>query len=363
MATSADSVILQEIGTDIVRGFISVVIETFNFAIYTVLVIKAAQVLSRKAYTRASLITLTAVIVMYMIALILWVIDLTNFVSEPRNTLINNPNDPLDGKYADALNSIFHLSAVEDALYAYMSLIGDAIIIWRVHAFWGYGKHRWVLLLPSAILFGSTIASLLLTYCVGHLGTEIVLGEFKKPAFCRNIQTTTYSMAMGTTAFATALIGIKTWTYRRWIKPMIHGSRRVTQVEKVMTLLLESGVLYLLFFLIQVLGNDPVIGGAIDASYGWSLAFMIYSFSSSIIVGMYPTIIIILAHSTRAVLDNAAASNISSWQAAPGTSTATRSTLWESSQVGRTTRLTGDIELYNSTNGDEGKDAKPTLPL
>lgn len=97
----------------------------------------------------------------------------------------------------------------------------------------------------------------MLTYCVAVVGSEIVLGTFQKPAFCRNVQTATYAMACATTAVATILIGLTTSNYRKSIKPTLRntmvlssGSKRQRrgQVESILLLLVESGVLYFLFF-------------------------------------------------------------------------------------------------------------------
>lgn len=52
----------------------------------------------------------------------------------------------------------------------------------------------------------------MMSYCVANISSETVqLGIFQEPALCRNIQTTTYCMAIATTAVATTLIGIKAW--------------------------------------------------------------------------------------------------------------------------------------------------------
>jgi hypothetical protein len=55
------------------------------------------------------------------------------------------------------------------------------------------------------------VATVLLTYCVAVAGSEIVLGSFEKPAFCKNVQEVTYIMPMATTAVTTLMIGHTAW--------------------------------------------------------------------------------------------------------------------------------------------------------
>lgn len=357
--TPFETGVLQEIGNDLLRTFVAIVVHTFTLTIYTVVAVKAVRVLPRIGRTKVSMTTLGIIIVMFLMAVVLWVLDVVNFIAEATETLINDLDTPINVKLANAKSAIFGRLVVTDLLYAYMCLLGDSVIIWRVYAFWGQGAQRWVLILPWAMLGGSTISSVLLTYCAARLGTEIVDGSFQKPLFCKGVQTASYSMGFATTTVATILIAIKTWEYRRTIKPMVNSAGRMTQVEKVMTLLVESGVLYLLFFLVQVIGNIP----GVEAKNASSFAFLVYSYSTSVIVGLYPTIVVVLAHSQHAILDTAA-TQVSTWHVAGSVSENT-SGMWGSSPGGLDTRVAEDVEVNLSSlhKGSRGLDDKAVTPM
>ncbi|KAG6916819.1 hypothetical protein DXG01_005201 [Tephrocybe rancida] len=241
------AVTLQAIGTDIVRTFTAIVVETF--------------------------------------LLVLWGFDITNFIHAAQITLIHNPDLPMAEKYITSQQKVFDLLAPLDLIYAYMALLGDGIVVWRVVVLWGHTKRRWVIAIPFMLL-------------VGSLGTKIIDGSFQSPAFCKNVQTATYSVPTATTAVATVLIGWKTWEYHQSSRILVNASNSVPgsmtlKVEKVLLLLVESGILYFLFFLIIVIGNIP----GIEDNTGFSFAFFIYSYSTSVVVGLYPTAVIILTHS------------------------------------------------------------------
>lgn len=51
----------------------------------------------------------------------------------------------------------------------------------------------------------------MLTYCAARLGADITLGTYQHPAFCRNIQTASYSTTLATTTVTTVLLAYKTW--------------------------------------------------------------------------------------------------------------------------------------------------------
>ncbi|KAJ7600528.1 hypothetical protein C8J56DRAFT_1019670 [Mycena floridula] len=328
--TPDDAAVIQRVGHDVVVGFVSVLNETIWLTIYTILVIKAATLLlnKKRRYFKVSVITLCAILTMYSIAIVLWSLDFTNFIVEARIMLIEaEPNVDLAERLAAADAFVLRLAATIDALYGYLSVIGDAIIIYRIFMLWGHSNHRWVLIAPCALLVGSFVATLLLTYCVGHLGSAIVLGAFETPQFCRNVQTATYSMAAATTLIATVLIGILTWNYRRSLRPLKAGDddegpvvhkRRRSQAENILFLLVESGLLYFLFFAIQVTGTIPPVQNWLRSHSGLTFAENMFLWCSSVIVGIYPTAIVVLSHSKYSVLDTAAATELTTFRFAAG---------------------------------------------
>lgn len=64
--------------------------------------------------------TLAVVTVMFLMALVLWIIDLVDLVGEARITLIQNPDVDIGTKYGYATDFVLKRAAVEDIIYAYM---------------------------------------------------------------------------------------------------------------------------------------------------------------------------------------------------------------------------------------------------
>ncbi|KAG6865314.1 hypothetical protein C0991_003618 [Blastosporella zonata] len=194
--------------------------------------------------TRVSLITMGVLLFMFAMALTLVSFDITNFVHEAQITLAHNPEMRMVDKYDAAQQKLFHLLAPLDLLYAIEALLGDGVIIWRVWVLWGNTKRR---------------------------------------------------------------------EYRKLIKPVVNnvhvrGPSRTHRVERVMILLVESGVIYFIFFLVIVIGNIPNV----ENNPGISFAFFVYSYSTSVVVGLYPTVITLIANSDSAVLDTAISTTLGS---------------------------------------------------
>ncbi|KAI0754317.1 hypothetical protein C8Q80DRAFT_361207 [Daedaleopsis nitida] len=308
-----DAAIWQSIGYDIIHSFVAVTVETFVIAIYTVMVIKTGILLLRKNRTRVSVSTLAAVLVMFGLALALWIIDIHNVVAEVQMTLLKEPigqPESLSDVYSAAVTAVLRLASVEDILYSYMTIIGDGIIIWRVYAFWSNGQEKLALLIPLAFLLGSIAVSMMLTYCSARLGSDIVRGSYLHPAFCRNIQTASYSTTLATTAVATMLISYKTWEYRH-VHMEAFGKTSSSRTQRIMFMLIESGILYMLFFLVQVIDSTQVVSDSISRSKGLSFASTVYEFITSLIVGMYPTAVILLVNSKYSVLQTSSVTSSS----------------------------------------------------
>ena len=109
---------------------------------------------------------------------------------------------------------------------------------------------------------------MMLSYCAARLGANIALCTYQHPVFCRNIQTASYSTTLATTGVATILIGYKTWyvpgadarpgivhidddglsrEYRQTHLEAFGKMSRQTRTQKIMLMLVESGVIYMLF--------------------------------------------------------------------------------------------------------------------
>ncbi|KAG6832671.1 hypothetical protein H0H87_000853 [Tephrocybe sp. NHM501043] len=210
--TPEEAVTLQKIGKDLRKSFAAIIVKTFLFPLYAVCFYKAVNILRKKPRGWMMGINMTILILLFLMASALTSIDISNFVTLINTTFVHNSGTVLDTKYGEASNATFNRVLVIDAVYGYMTVLGDAIIIWRVSAFWNQGKRRWVLFLLYTMLLGSLITAFLLNYCVARLGTELFLGGFQDPPFCRNIQITSYAMPAATTFVATSLIGITFWS-------------------------------------------------------------------------------------------------------------------------------------------------------
>ncbi|ESK88281.1 hypothetical protein Moror_14860 [Moniliophthora roreri MCA 2997] len=351
MSSADNAAILKEIGNDLVTSTVSVAVETIPITVYSMLVIKTGIILlgthRGRLAKKIPIVTLAVVAIMYLICLTLWIIDLVLIVAEIRITLVKDPEVDLDVKYHRALDFMTHRIAAEDLLYSYLTFLGDGVIVWRVYAFWASDNWKLVMILPVVLLLTSVASSMMLTYCVTRLGGEIVLGAYHNPAFCRKIQTLSYSTPAATTAVATTLIGIKAWSFLRLSKEDGVVDARLSKkskAESIVVLLLESGLAYFLFFLAQAIQIAPSVKNSINAQANLRFATRVFSYQTSLIVGMYPTIIICLVHAQRSTMDTTVYSTNPSDSKVFGRRVPISPSSFRAAPVGSSTSARGDLE-------------------
>ncbi|EPS93963.1 hypothetical protein FOMPIDRAFT_1135145 [Fomitopsis schrenkii] len=301
--SDADVETLRQIGEDTVKNIVSLVVEAILWTIYFVLTFKAGLILL--FVTRRSLASIwifAIIVLMFLLDTATSIIDVNNAIREITLTLTSDSPLSLSDRYAltDSLPW-----PVQSSLYAFESNLGDVIIIWRTYAFWRNGRERWMLALPTLCLVGSLITSGLISFCAARVVQDPGAGDFDNPPFCKNVQLSSYVTTLATTAVATLMICYKTWEYRHVIGGQMHRiNNRKTRVERILALLIESGVIYFLFFLEAVITDTGNIGNLESSTPQLAFASQIWTYMTSHILGIYPVVVVILVHSQKSYIED-----------------------------------------------------------
>nr|GAT47163.1 predicted protein [Mycena chlorophos] len=306
--TPDEAATLQGIGRDWYQGFIAITNETFLLTIYAGLMLQAASILlSRQGRrVRSYIMSMGGLTLLFLMAIAMWSIDLATFIIEPKFMLVLNPDEDFETKVNNTYDSLDKLYIAQNAVYAWMPFIGDAIIVhrvWQLREFLGF---VWLIAIPVLCLIGTFVGTIMLSWCTATATeAEIENGSFISPPLCANAQMVTYVLPAVATAVATILIAMTARTHHRRVSP-IHfnseGRKTRTRVERVFLILVETGFFYFLFFLIQILGDLNAVENLINNNTTLYVLMNMFDYSSSVIVGAYPTLIIVLAHSKRTTL-------------------------------------------------------------
>ncbi|KAI0033007.1 hypothetical protein K488DRAFT_70187 [Vararia minispora EC-137] len=293
--SAADALTLKATGQDIIRTFVAIVVETFLY------VIVASRSLL-KATRRAAIALFGIVVTMFMLDTVLWIFDIHDFILEVSTVLTSSKDNSLQDRYRNATDaSLFPLVPI---FYTFMTVLGDIIIIWRVFAFWMGPRERRLLVIPLTILTASIVTLFMIIDCSVRSKGQLLLGNFDSGAYCSHVQTASYLANTLTTLVSTIMISYKTWVYRRTIKASL--SEPSSRVERVMIILVESGIIYFLFFLEVFIASLGDITQRQAATPSLAFASTVYIYTISHVVGIYPTVIVILVHHQKSYIDTTA---------------------------------------------------------
>ncbi|KAI0368238.1 hypothetical protein BV20DRAFT_480744 [Pilatotrama ljubarskyi] len=197
-------------------------------------------------------------------------------------------------------------------------VLGDTIVWWRA---WVLSpEKRAVRILSVVLLLGTSAMGFADTYstCNDHFYAIPAVPSSQAPSAPggRTIgplnRYTLYgviavALSLLTSVSATAVIGYKTWQHRRFVKKYPHRSSRRTQVESILILLTESGVLYcLLLTVVVALGFKSLPGPKPHLAAIGDLASTLYIIGNGClvpIIGMYPVVVIPLVALERSCQD------------------------------------------------------------
>ncbi|EIM91589.1 uncharacterized protein STEHIDRAFT_137223 [Stereum hirsutum FP-91666 SS1] len=169
-------------------------------------------------------------------------------------------------------------------------MLSDAVVIWRCWLLWG--KSRWVLII-LAVLYTAAFASAIASV-VSHINdTSATLRAKVMLNADDRYNVIMWFLSLGTNVFATMIVAFKAWKHRRQLRAILHDGSRKNQLERLMTLLVDSGVLYCVIWIAFI------------------IAFSLTETDSRImnvimveIAGIYPTILIVLINYRTTQRDN-----------------------------------------------------------
>ncbi|EIM79225.1 uncharacterized protein STEHIDRAFT_173208 [Stereum hirsutum FP-91666 SS1] len=162
--------------------------------------------------------------------------------------------------------------------------ISDCVVVWRAWVIW-YDK-RWIRMFLLFSLLGTAVT-----------GSVLVVLNVREIKFDNHYTALEWNM-LGTfglfvTNFgATIAIAVKAWLFRRSVKEFLNRGSSKSKVESVLTLLVESGAVYCIYWVVEFVTDFGVLG---DFDIGWA---------QPNISGIYPTLIILLVALQRSTPEN-----------------------------------------------------------
>ncbi|KAJ6500859.1 hypothetical protein C8R45DRAFT_979365 [Mycena sanguinolenta] len=182
----------------------------------------------------------------------------------------------LAAEYVNPIQTMRRLDISQTWLRRITYFLSDVIVVWRAWVIWGNNRVVHVALAICLVATGATS----LTLAVFNTKSE-----FQGTRYSRNTKNFLGTFCLIVTNFlVTILITCKLWYYRRNVKKYLNRPGNAnTKIENILILLMETGGLYCVFWILLMIGDYGYYGP--DFEFEW--------FQPNIF-GIYPTIIIFM---------------------------------------------------------------------
>jgi len=265
----------------------------FAFALYSIL---------RKGRSRGSIVMLFVVVYLYVSSVLQWALDFAR-AFQNLHSLLMVPDVPIRdrGELADE-NTKFE--ALLEALFVFNMMVGDGVVIWRAWTI--YQRRLLAILVPCILLLISFVFSVIDVTCNSYDG-PLPGGE----QICPQAALIAWAVSVATNVSATILIGFKAWQHRKMMREMnMPGKSRKMSTEKILSILVESGFIYSLLWLSQVIAYIDIFRDS-----PWFYVWEILEPMGNQISGMYPTLIIVIVNFQRTIWEESPSPiNTSQWR-------------------------------------------------
>ncbi|KAJ7853318.1 hypothetical protein B0H14DRAFT_2758549 [Mycena olivaceomarginata] len=242
----------------------------------------------KRLKTPGSVAMLLIVVYLYASSLTLWSLTVASWFTRTRAW-----------RRAVSNAAVTALGTPMEALFMFNMIVGDGVVVWRAWVL--YARARWVVGVPCLMLCMSFIFTVIDLGCLAGAGYANQTAMASGGAVCERAELS-WAFSFVTNGTCTVLIGYKAWQHRRSTRALnttITSTRLST--NRILSLLVESGFIYCLFWLTQyILFVD--ISRAAPVIYVYEL----FAGMGDQISGMYPTLIIAIVNLHQTLWDDSA---------------------------------------------------------
>ncbi|KAF9259192.1 hypothetical protein L218DRAFT_963859 [Marasmius fiardii PR-910] len=295
MATvSPDAKFLVLFGSNAMLNIVNLVVAGMFYGVYVVLFCVALYILCRREGNfKARFGLLFAVVSLFTLSSFWFWSNVDLLMSIIKTDLVDNVGQPLASKHMAYVAKSGKLSSVAQVIIPIMIIIGDTIVFWRAWVL--CDVNRKIVTVPLVFLLGTTVCSFAFLGCYAQNDWPV-----SAPDTCNKLQISAFSLSIVTNITGTLVIGYRFWLYRQAVGKYLGQCRYRTRIEKVLFVLLETGAVYSVIWIVELvlvlMPPSPDFAGKVVHS--------IFVASCIQLVGIYPTLLVVLVYMECSLWDS-----------------------------------------------------------
>ncbi|KAF9266763.1 hypothetical protein L218DRAFT_749315 [Marasmius fiardii PR-910] len=285
---------LSMFGSNLLLTTVNLLVTAVLYGVYVILFCVCIVILCRREgnnKARMGLLLVTTALFL-MSSLSFWT-DATIFMAGIQSILVDGVGQSLDSKYKAYAQRFRYVGAALEVIVPLEIVLGDTVVFWRAWAL--CAVHRKIAFIPLLLLIGTMACSLTYLGCYAMKDWPLI-----PPETCNLIKIPAYSLSMATNIAGTLVIAYNFWRSRQAVGKYLRTRSHQDRTEKVFVLLIESGVIYSILWIVQltlVLVDPP------PRTFAGQVVQQIFSAASIQLVGIYPTLLVILIYFQRSLWD------------------------------------------------------------
>ncbi|KAJ3826672.1 hypothetical protein F5878DRAFT_667326 [Lentinula raphanica] len=258
-----------------------VLVATLLYGIYISLLCTATRGLWQRGLKNQANVTILFILyLLFCITSALWALEVAQLIG-----LVELLLDPQDLSTDGQFNVFYALVAREtkltSVLFESQMIVGDILVIWRLSAIW-FSKR--ILVLIPLFWWGLMIVNMI----VGASHCNSGVNSTNYTELCKVTQTLAPVLSVVTNVSVMILTIWKAWLIRDEFKHVLR-SRRTNRLFSIFVLLIESGTLYVIMLVTDMLVTSYVVGGNESVS---RMIGCISGYSTVQFVAIYPTLML-----------------------------------------------------------------------
>ncbi|KAJ7367598.1 hypothetical protein DFH08DRAFT_677236 [Mycena albidolilacea] len=199
------------------------------------------------------------------------------------------PDTPIPDRAGLADANVATIWAPLEALRMLNMIIGDAVLIWRTWVV--YQGRILAIFLPCILLLVSFVFTLIDITCLAYDGPLPGVEQI-----CPKAAILAWALSVGTNVTCTILVGFKAWHVDIFAELNLPGKPHRIATEKILLTFVDSGFIYSLLWLSQVIGY---LNYTRDSP--WQYVYEVLVSMGYQITGIYPTLVIVIVNFQRPI--------------------------------------------------------------
>ncbi|KAJ7480638.1 hypothetical protein FB451DRAFT_1238109 [Mycena latifolia] len=244
---------MHRAGLAFLYRIVPVLVATVLYGIYISLLSQATRGLWQRGFKNHSgIIILFVLYTVFLLSSALWALEIAQLFGLV--DLLLYPNDlSTDNKFARLYALIARETSITGVLFECQMIMGDVLVIWRLLAIWH--ERKTVILLPLLFWSGMIVNMIIhASFCRSGVNNINYTG------LCKATDVAAPVLSIVTNVSVMSLTIWKAWIFRDVVLRSLR-SKKKNKVFSVFVLLIESGTLYVIMLITDLLLTSLVVGG------------------------------------------------------------------------------------------------------